>query len=323
MLPHYDADQVAAAVSPADAVALLRDALRAGLDPAADPPRTGTDMGSGQLLTMPARAGDRAGVKLVFVAPGNTARGLATVQGVYLLCDAETFVPLATMDGAALTTLRTPATSVAAVEAVLARGRGPVRVVVVGAGVQARGHVDCLDAVLAGWRPVERVDVLVRDPARAAAVAGWLPGERCTAVALGSAAASGALAAADVVVCATTAGEPLFDSSVLRDDVVVAAVGSHEPHRRELDAALMARATVVVEDRATALREAGDVVMAVAEGALAEDELVDLAALLSPGEAVPAGPVVFKGTGMAWQDLVVAAAVHARLTGRAAEAVVR
>lgn len=315
VLPHYDAQQVVAAVSPADAVHLLREALRDGLDPAADPPRTGTDLGGGQLLTMPARAGDRVGVKLVFIAPGNPARGLASIQGVYLLSDAETLVPLATLDGAALTTLRTPATSVAAVEAVLARGSGPVRVVVLGGGVQARGHAECLDAVLCGSRPVERCDVLVRDPARAAGVASWLTGGRSGAVALGSAQAGEALAAADVVVCATSAGEPLFDSALLRDDVVVAAVGTHQPDRRELDAALLGRATVVVEDRATALREAGDVVMAIAEGALTGDDLVELAALLAVGAAPPEGAVVFKGTGMAWQDLVVAAAVHERLRG--------
>ena len=138
---------------------------------------------------------------------------------------------------------------------------------------------------------------------------------RSRAAALGSAQARGALAAADVVVCATSAGGPLFDSALLRDDVVVAAVGSHQPDRRELDAALLARATVVVEDRATALREAGDVVMAIAEGALGSDDLVDLAALLAEGATPPEGAVVFKGTGMAWQDLVVAAAVHDRLGG--------
>jgi len=314
VLPHYDARQVVAAVSAADAVELLRGALRSGLDPAADPPRTGTALGAGELLTMPARVADRVGVKLVFIAPGNPARGLASIQGVYLLSDAETLLPLATLDGAALTGLRTPATSVAAVEAVLARGTGPVRVAVLGGGVQARGHAGCLDAVLAASRPVESCDVLVRDPARAPGVDAWLTGGRARAAALGSARAREALAAADVVVCATSAGEPLFDSAVLRDDVVVAAVGSHRPDRRELDAALLARATVVVEDRATALREAGDVVMAIAEGALASDDLVDLAALLAPGAAPPRGAVVFKGTGMAWQDLVVAAAVHERLS---------
>ena len=85
-----------------------------------------------------------------------------------------------------------------------------------------------------------------------------------------------ALRSADVVVCATSARAPLFDSALLRDDVVVVAVGSHEPDARELDAALLGRATVVVEDVATALREAGDVVLAIAEGALDPADLVPM-----------------------------------------------
>ena len=74
------------------------------------------------------------------------------------------------------------------------------------------------------------------------------------------------LRAADVVVCATTARTPLFDSTLLTDDVIVIAIGSHEPDARELDGALMGRAQVVVEDVATALRECGDVVLAIADG---------------------------------------------------------
>ena len=90
------------------------------------------------------------------------------------------------------------------------------------------------------------------------------------------------------------------------------AIGSHEPEAREVDERLAARATVVVESRASALREAGDVIQAIAAGALREDELVPLAALVR-GEAAaePGRPRLFKSTGMAWEDLVLAAAVHA------------
>jgi ornithine cyclodeaminase len=91
----------------------------------------------------------------------------------------------------------------------------------------------------------------------------------------------------------------------------VIAVGSHEPHVRELDAALLARATVVVEDPATALREAGDVILAVHEGALTPADLVGLADLVR-APRVGAAPRVFKSVGMAWQDLVVAAELHRR-----------
>lgn len=317
MLPHHDADQVRAAVRPADAVALLADALRAGLDPAADPPRTSSPLGSGELLTMPASSGRCAGVKLAVVAPGNAALGLPRIQGVYVLFDGETLVPLATLDGPALTGLRTSATSVAAVLPALRRGgaaAGPLRVVVVGGGVQGRAHAEVLADVLGqdGERGLERVDVLVRRP-EALSPSTVLPaGVLGSVVGLGTPSAESALAAADVVVCATSAATPLFDSALLRDDVVVVAVGSHERDRRELDDALLGRATVVVEDLATALREAGDVVMAIEAGALRADELVTMADLVSGRAPVPGGALVFKGTGMAWQDLVVAEAVHGR-----------
>ena len=88
------------------------------------------------------------------------------------------------------------------------------------------------------------------------------------------------------------------------------AVGSHEPDARELDAPLLGRATVVVEDVATALREAGDVVLAIADGALAAADLVPMRDVVTGAVIVPADrPLVFKSVGMSWQDLVVAEAV--------------
>jgi len=115
-----------------------------------------------------------------------------------------------------------------------------------------------------------------------------------------------------VVCCCTTAREPLFDGDAVGEEAVVVAIGSHEPEAREVDERLAGRATVVVESRASALREAGDVIQAIDAGVLREDELVGLAELVG-GEASPAPgrPRFFKSTGMAWEDLVLAAAVHA------------
>jgi ornithine cyclodeaminase/alanine dehydrogenase-like protein (mu-crystallin family) len=283
-----------AALGPAGAVRAITDALRGGLDPATDTPRSAVGLAHGQFLLMPSEAPAAAGVKVVTVAPGNPARGLPRIQAVYLLFDAETLALRAVLDGTALTTLRTPAVSVAAVlPALLDR---PLRVAVVGAGPQATGHV----ATLAAVRRLAGVTHLVRDPSRT-------PLE---AVRLDSADADEALRAADVVVCATSARSPLFDSSLLRDDAVVVAVGSHEPDARELDAPLLGRATVVVEDVATALREAGDVVLAIAEGALTAADLVPVRDLVTGAVPPPADrPLVFKSVGMSWQDLVVAEAV--------------
>ena len=97
----------------------------------------------------------------------------------------------------------------------------------------------------------------------------------------------------------------MFDSRLLRDGAVVVAVGSHEPDATELDASLLRRATVVVEDV-----EAGDVVMAIAQGALTPRDLVPVRDVVRGSVDVPSGrPLVFKSVGMAWQDLVIAEAV--------------
>jgi ornithine cyclodeaminase/alanine dehydrogenase-like protein (mu-crystallin family) len=179
----------------------------------------------------------------------------------------------------------------------------PLRVAVVGAGPQATGHV----ATLAAVRPLAGAAYLVRDPSRTPLDALWL----------GSPQAVEALRTADVVVCATSARSPLFDSTALREDVVVVAVGSHEPDARELDAPLLGRATVVVEDVGTALREAGDVVLAIAEGRLTAADLVPMCDVVTGAAHLPADrPLVFKSVGMSWQDLVVAEAV---LAGRAVD----
>jgi ornithine cyclodeaminase/alanine dehydrogenase-like protein (mu-crystallin family) len=296
---YVDADAVAA-LGPAAAVRAVTDALRGGLDPAADPPRLPVGLAHGQFLLMPSETAAAAGVKVATVAPDNPARGLPRIQAAYLLFDRETLALRAVLDGTALTTLRTPAVSVAAVLPALPDR--PLRVAVVGAGPQATGHV----AALAAVRPLQAADHLVRDPSRTP----------LDAVALGSPRAGEALRSADVVVCATSARSPVFDSGLLRDDAVVVAVGSHEPDARELDAPLLGRATVVVEDVATALREAGDVVLAIAEGALTAGDLVPVRDVVTGAVAAPTDrPLVFKSVGMSWQDLVVATAVLERSGG--------
>ncbi|MFC8800187.1 ornithine cyclodeaminase family protein [Promicromonospora sp. NPDC057138] len=304
-----DAAAVAAACPPADAVAAVRAALRGGLDPAADLPRQAVPLDAGQLLLMPSDGGGElahVGVKLVTVAPANPDRGLPRVQGSYLLLDAATLGVVAMLDGTALTTLRTPAVSVAAVLERLLTGATPLRVAVFGSGPQAHSHVATLAGALAGRHTLAAVTQLVRDPGRSTPIDG------AHLVRLGTPESDAALRAADVVVCATSAREPLFDAALIADTAIVIAVGSHEPDARELPAELFARGTVVVEDPGAALREAGDVVLAIADGALTAADLVPMRDVVTGAvRPDPARPLVFKSTGMSWEDLVVAEAVLA------------
>lgn len=299
-LPFVDAEEVRARIGPDRARALVESALLDGFDPADDPPRAHAGAGDGHLLLMPSTLGAWAGVKIASVSPGNPGRGLPRIQALYLLMDARTLTPRLLVDGVGLTSLRTSATSAVAADRLAAPGAS--RLVVFGSGPQAVAHA----VAVAGIRDLRDVRLVGRTPRRVASALDALAGH-------GVAAEAGTVADvadADIVVCATSASEPLFDGALVRDGACVVAIGSHEPDRRELDAALMGRSLVVVEERGAALRECGDVVLAIAEGALTAEDLVGLAPLVR-GEAHRGDdrPNVFKGSGMSWQDLAVAVGV--------------
>jgi ornithine cyclodeaminase/alanine dehydrogenase-like protein (mu-crystallin family) len=275
-LPFLDADEVRRRLDAPAAADALKDALLDGLDPEADPPRAAVELDRGQLLVMPSAAARHPVVKLV------TIGGEPRIQGVCVVFDGETLAPAALVDGIALTNVRTAAVSALAVRHLATPDAR--RLLVFGRGPQAHAHVEAMRAV----RPIELVDMVGRDQARGGV--------------------DQLVAAADIVCCCTTAREALFDGSLVADHAVVVAIGSHEPDLRETDDALAARATIVVESRASALREAGDVILAIEAGATSADELVTLANLVR-GEAQPAPgrPRLFKSTGMSWEDAVIAA----------------
>ncbi|WP_150462146.1 ornithine cyclodeaminase family protein [Nesterenkonia ebinurensis] len=284
------------------AVDALEETLVAGFDPEDDGERSRLTTPRGQMLQMPSASSAWCGTKVVTLRPGNEKVGLPVIQGVYLLFDGETHTPVATLDGAALTTLRTPATTALAVRHAAAASAS--RAVVFGTGVQAHAHIEALQAVM----NLVHLDVVGRSTEKVQAVAE-------TAESLGvSARVSGpeAVAEADVVVCCTASPEPLFDSGLLKDHATVAAIGSHDPHHRETDSALAQRSAVIVESRSSAQREAGDLIIPATEGSFdwgAATTLKDL--VTGRAELPPDIPRFFKGTGMPWQDLSVVAGIYA------------
>jgi len=299
-LPWISADEVFARVSFAVAVRAVQRDLRAGLDPADDFSRSILDVAHGQLLLMPAQSPEFVGIKVATVTPGNQALGKARIQGVYLLMDAATLSPIALIDGTALTTLRTPAIS-AAVADYLAPSHVD-HLVVFGSGPQAWGHIEAMQAI----RMLGRVTIVARDPGRAAALASRVQA-RGVEARVGHA---DDVRDAQLIVCATTARTPLFDGSLVPDDSLSVAVGSHEADARELDSALIMRAQLVVEDSAVALNEAGDLLIPLGEGVIDPASLVPMRDIITNATPVDhRRPRVFKSSGMSWEDLIIAAEV--------------
>ncbi len=302
-----DAATVRRTLSPDRARRLIRHELADGFDPTADPARLAAGVGDGQLLVMPSATRRSAGVKVLSVAPGNPARGLDRIQAVYVLMDADTLTPSVLVDGTAVTSLRTPAVSAVAMD-VLA----PAEVesaVIFGSGPQALGHAEALLAI----RHTSSVTVVGRrgDAARGAAhrISGLATTHGLTArgLTIEDPQVEEAVRAAQVVVTATSAATPVLGDDWVADGACVVAIGSHEPHRRELGSGLLGRSLVVVEEIGAARREAGDVILAAAQGALDWADVHTLQDLVL-GRVVRATdrPNVFKSVGMAWQDLVIA-----------------
>lgn len=254
----------------------------------------------GTLLLMPAWNATHGGVKIVHVLPGNAARGLPAVQASYLLSDAVTGQALAMLDGGELTDRRTAAASTLAGR-YLAR-RDSRRLLVLGSGKVAAALAEAWCARF----PIAEVAIWSRNAANAGRLVARLAAHGLPARVAGSADPAGF----DIVSAATLSEVPLVLGAAVSPGTHVDLVGAFRPTMRESDAALLARATVVVDTRAGALAEAGDLVQAIAEGAITEAAVVaDLAALCAdahPGRTRPDEITVFKSVGWAGEDLAAA-----------------
>jgi ornithine cyclodeaminase/alanine dehydrogenase-like protein (mu-crystallin family) len=281
------------------------------------PPRTTVAVtDDGVLLLMPAAApaesGLALGTKLVTFYAGNHARGVPTIQAIYVLMEGTSGRPLALLEGGFLTGLRTGAASALAARH-LAR-KTARRLVCFGAGVQAGFQIRCLAAEL----PIERVEVVGRDDVRARRFAEWWTTQLGLPVVVAADAAA-AVAAADVITCATTATAPLFDGRRLAPGAHVDAVGAFQPTVRELDSETVRRARVVV-DHPGAVDSAGDLVIPLKEGVVGRDhvggDLADLVSGRVAGRTRPDEITLFKSVGFALEDLAAASLAYTRAKER-------
>jgi alanine dehydrogenase len=254
----------------------------------------------GTLLLMPAIGLGHSGVKIVHVAPGNAVRGLPAVHAEYLLSDALTGAPVALLDGGELTDRRTAAASVLAAR-FLARPDSR-RHLVLGAGKVAAALAEAFHDAYA----MEETAIWARRPEQAEALAARLAAHGLNARAVREIAPAGY----DIVSAATLATDPLIRGAALRPGQHLDLVGAYRPDMREADGGALARALCVVDTRAGGLNEAGDVVQAMAEGAIAPAHIVaELAELCRgghPGRTDAAQITLFKSVGWAGEDLAAA-----------------
>jgi ornithine cyclodeaminase len=281
------------------------------------PLRTVLTVGSGHAFVgvMPALLGQPAalGAKLVTVFGGNEALGLPTHLATILLLDPATGELLAIMDGRYITEARTAAVS--AVSARLLAREDAGTLAILGAGVQARSHLEALARV----RPLREVRVWSRTAGRRDAFVREMTPRAGVRVAA-AATAREAVEGADLVALVSAAREPIVRSDWVAPGAHVCAVGACRPDQREMDTALVARGRLYVDSRAGALAEAGDVVLPIAEGAFdathIAGEIGEVAAGRVSGRTSPSEITIFKSLGMAVEDVAAAHLVYARATER-------
>jgi ornithine cyclodeaminase/alanine dehydrogenase-like protein (mu-crystallin family) len=298
----------------ADLVDVMEQALAAFSSGQVNQPvRTAVEVGRDRAFfgVMPASLSTRAavGAKLVTVFANNAGKGLPTHHAAILLFDPETGVPTALMDGRYITAARTAAVSAVAVRH-LARTDSTV-LAVLGSGVQARSHVECLCRIksfreVRAWSPTP--EHLARFVADAASLTSATVERYATA--------EEAVRGAAVVVLATSSTIPVVQCDWIGPGTLIVSLGAYRPEMREMDPELVARARLIVDSRAAALVEAGDITQGIREGqftaAHIAGELGEVVLGRIPGRRSADDVVIFKSLGMAIEDVAAAQLAYQR-----------
>lgn len=263
------------------------------------------------LMTMPGVLSNDgvAGVKTLMIRP----RGAGpSVQGLVTLYELESGTPVATLDAAPITELRTAAASALATTH-LAREDARA-LAILGTGVQARSHIEAMLVV----RPVERVLIWGRSTEKAQLVAHWAEAHLNVEVSVGPSAES-IVSQADIICTVTSGPTPIMKGEWVRPGAHINIVGAHTPSTREVDTDAVKRSRLFVETRAAALEEAGDILMPLNAGEINEDhvlgELADVLLGKVKGRVGDADITAYKSLGNIVQDLAIAHHIVQRMRG--------
>jgi len=258
--------------------------------------------GKGMLGMMYGYLGEPAGfgIKLVSLFPGNSAAGLSSHMGLFILYEPEHGKPVAIMDGSAITAVRTAAASAVATDA-LARPDARV-LAILGTGEQAGSHLRAMATV----RELTEVRVWGRDPRKAAAFVEHHAGD-VKARLLPAATVDDAVRDADIICTVTAASTPILFGRQVIAGMHINLVGSSFPDKAEVDSELVLKSRYYVDYRDSTLAQAGEFIQAKAVGLIEDSHIVaEIGAVLdgkAPGRADGAEITVYKSLGIAAQDL--------------------
>lgn len=296
MVDFYSEAQVAEVLTMKDLIPAMKQALIAfSAGEVVQPVRAMLPVkGTGGIFAnMPAVTANAMGSKMVTFYPGNAGTGIETHQAVIALFDPATGSPLALMDGALITEMRTAAVSAVATNLMAApKARS---LAILGSGVQARSHLEALGQV----RDLDDVRIWSRTPEHSKAFADETGAKAMSA--------EDAVRGADVVVTVTSSRTPVLEGAWLKDGAHVNAVGACARNWRELDDEVM-KNVIVADSIDAAKKESGDIILS---GAAIHGELGAMLAGKIPAEADRI--TVFKSLGLAVEDVAAAWLVHERM----------
>jgi alanine dehydrogenase len=295
-VPVLGHDAVLHAVSAAEAIERVRDAfLRHHSGEWTMPAKVYLDSPPfGDFRAMPARGDGLALLKWVTSFPGNPARGLPTVTGIVCLSDAGSGAPLMLLDARAVTALRTGA--VAAVAAGALAREGAASAGIVGCGLHGAWSARCLSS--AGYEAGVCHDPRPEAARALAAELGWSAGTRSEAL------------RCDVVCCVTPGAEIVLDASDLRPGLHLNMLGADGPGKAEASVGAVASCALFCDEWEQA-SHGGELTGAIEAGLVTRERVTDLGAVLAgaaPGRPGPDAVTLFDSTGLAIQDLAIAAA---------------
>jgi len=294
-LPVLHHDAVLEAVSPAEAIERVREGLvRFHAGRWAMPPKIYLDSPPfGDFRAMPARGDGLALLKWVTSFPRNSSRGLPTVTGVICLSDASNGEPLMLIDARSVTALRTG--GVAAVATAALAPADSRSIGIIGCGLHGAWVARCHAA--AGYRHGVCHDVRPEAANGLARELGWVAGSRDDA------------RRCDVVCCVTPGEEIIIDAGNLRPGLHLNMLGADGPGKSEASVGAVASCALFCDEWAQA-SHGGELTAAVTAGLIKREQVTELGAVLAghaPGRPGPEAATLFDSTGLAVQDLAVAA----------------